>query len=269
VKLGLALPCFVDDQEVPIAVARRADVAGLDGVFVYDHLWRDVPPPRRGALECFTLLGAVAAETSNVHVGTLVARATLRPAATLANSFDTVQRVSSGRLIAGIGSGDSQTKEENEAFGLRFGTLVTRVGALMDAVEAARGRGYPVWVGGRITFVREIVALADGWNRWGGTPDQFEAAAALVRAVAPNAVLTWGGLILLGQDDEHAAEKARGRNLGPDVIVGGPARVADQLHAFARAGAEWIVVAPVDASDPENADLLAGGVAPLLASYAH
>ena len=102
-KLGLALPSFVDDPEIPIAVARTAEAAGLDGVFVYDHLWRDRPPPRRPALECFGLLGAVAAETERIHVGTLVARATLRPAAVLAQAFATANRASGGRVIAGIG----------------------------------------------------------------------------------------------------------------------------------------------------------------------
>ena len=48
-------------------------------MFVYDHLWRGDPPNRRPALECFALLGAVAAETTRIGVGTLVARATLRP----------------------------------------------------------------------------------------------------------------------------------------------------------------------------------------------
>ena len=80
VRVGLTLPSFVDDPEIPIAVARAAEAAGLDGVFVFDHLWRGDPPNRRPALECFALLGAVAAETSRIHVGTLVARATLRPA---------------------------------------------------------------------------------------------------------------------------------------------------------------------------------------------
>ena len=209
VKLGLALPSFVDDPEVPIGVARTAEAAGLDGVFVYDHLWRDKPPPRRPALECFALLGAVAAETTRIHVGTLVARATLRPAATLAHSLDAAQRISGGRLIAAIGAGDSESRAENEAFGLPFGTLASRVLALADAVGAARGRGYPVWVGGNATVVREVVAIADGWNTWGDTPEQFRDRSALVRAVAPEAELTWGGLILLGRDREQAARQGR------------------------------------------------------------
>jgi alkanesulfonate monooxygenase SsuD/methylene tetrahydromethanopterin reductase-like flavin-dependent oxidoreductase (luciferase family) len=263
-RIGLALPSFVDDPEIPIRVARAAESAGLDGVFVYDHIWRDIPPPRRPALECFTLLGAVAAETSRIHVGTLVARATLRPPASLAVAFETAQRISGGRLIAAIGAGDAQSRPENEAFGLPFGTTASRIAALRDAARAAHGRGFPVWVGGKATVVREIVALADGWNWWGGTAEQFGEQSALVRAVAPTATLTWGGLLLLGRNDDHATEKARDRRVGEDVVFGGPESVADRLRAYSRAGAEWTILGPLDATDPENAIVLGESVAPLL-----
>ena len=52
VHVGVTLPSFVDDPEIPIAVAHAAEAAGLDGVFVYDHLWRGDPSNRRPALEC-------------------------------------------------------------------------------------------------------------------------------------------------------------------------------------------------------------------------
>ena len=67
VRVGLTLPSFVEDPEIPIAVARAAEAAGLDAVFVFDHLWRGDPPKRRPALECFALLGAVAAETTRIQ----------------------------------------------------------------------------------------------------------------------------------------------------------------------------------------------------------
>ena len=60
VKVGVTLPSFVDDPEILIRVAMAAEQAELDGVFVYDHLWRGDPPNRRPALECFSMLGAVA-----------------------------------------------------------------------------------------------------------------------------------------------------------------------------------------------------------------
>ena len=61
-------------------------------------------------------------------------------------------------------------------------------------MRASAGGDFPVWVGGRAAQVRQIVAVADGWNSWGTEPDQFSVQAALVREIAPEATLTWGGL---------------------------------------------------------------------------
>jgi hypothetical protein len=119
------------------------------------------------------MLGAIAAETRRIHIGPLVARATLRPAATLANSLATVQRVSGGRLIAAIGAGDSFSRDENEAYGLEFGSMVDRVNALHAAVRAVATHDYPVWVAGRAAPVRQMVAVADGWNSWDTDPARF------------------------------------------------------------------------------------------------
>ena len=158
VRVGLTLPSFVEDPEIPIAVARAAEAAGLDAVFVFDHLWRGDAPNRRPALECFALLGAVAAETTTHRASARSSRARrCGPPATLANCFATAQRVSGGRLIAGIGAGDSQSRAENEAFGLDVRHDGRPRAALHDAVRAARGGDYPVWVGGRAAQVREIV----------------------------------------------------------------------------------------------------------------
>jgi alkanesulfonate monooxygenase SsuD/methylene tetrahydromethanopterin reductase-like flavin-dependent oxidoreductase (luciferase family) len=236
VRVGLTLPSFVEDPEIPITVARAAELAELDGVFVYDHLWRGDPPNQRPALECFALLGAVAAETERVHVGTLVARATLRPAATLANSFATAQRVSGGRLIAGIGAGDSHSRAENEAFGLEFGSMVDRVDALHNAVRAVERHDYPVWVGGRAVQVREIVAIADGWNSWDSTPERFARQGALVREISPHATLTWGGL-------------ARPLEEGASALVA-------RLRPYVERGAAWIIIGPVESSNPANAAVI-------------
>jgi alkanesulfonate monooxygenase SsuD/methylene tetrahydromethanopterin reductase-like flavin-dependent oxidoreductase (luciferase family) len=255
-RVGLTLPSFVEDPEIPLAVARAAEAAGLDGVFVFDHLWRGDPPNRRPAIECFTLLGAVAAETTRIRVGTLVARATLRPPAVLAHAFATAERISSGRVIAAIGAGDSQSRAENEAFGLDFGTMADRIAALHAAVRAVAAKGVPVWVGGRAERVRELVALADGWNGWGADPATFASEAALVREVAPSAMLTWSGLVIAGDDDASARAKAASRGAGGHVLVGGPQELAARFGEYARIGAEWVIAGPVDSSDAHNAAIL-------------
>jgi alkanesulfonate monooxygenase SsuD/methylene tetrahydromethanopterin reductase-like flavin-dependent oxidoreductase (luciferase family) len=213
-------------------------------------------------------MGAVAAVTERIAIGSLVARATLRPPATLAHAFDTVARIAGpDRVLAGIGAGDRQSQEENESFGLAFGTVAERIGALRDAVDAVRDRGYPVWIGGADPAVREVAAAhGDGWNRWGGDLDRFCAQAANLQRAAARAPFTvsWGGLVVLDIDDASATEKARRLHAGLDVIVGGPATVADALRAYAEGGAEWLMVGPLDSSDPENARLLGEEVAPRL-----
>lgn len=266
-KLGVTLPSFVEDPEIPLAVARAAEEAGLDGVFVFDHLFRDGRGARRPALEGVALLGAVAAATTRIAVGALVFRAWLRPAATLGASIDTIARIAPGRVVAGIGSGDSQSREENESFGLGFRTVAERVGALEAAVRASTGRGARIWVGGHHRAVRAVAARdADGWNGWGGDAEAFAAEAAETRALTERADFecTWGGLVVVDDDDERAAEKALRLEPSPGTIVGGPDGVARHLDGFAAAGAAWAILGPVDAQDPENAWRLGERVRPLL-----
>jgi alkanesulfonate monooxygenase SsuD/methylene tetrahydromethanopterin reductase-like flavin-dependent oxidoreductase (luciferase family) len=265
IRAGITLPSFRDSPEPAIDIARRAEAAGVDAVFAFDHLFRTGPSGRRPAIEAFTLLGAVAAETRRIALGPLVARATLRPPATLAHTLDTVQRVSDGRLIAAIGAGDHESRVENETFGLDFGSMAERVAALGEAVEASMGHGYPVWVGGTSAAVRAVAARSDGWNRWGGSPERFAAGAREIRALVTRpCTLSWGGLVVLGADEAAARRKLARLDPPPEAIVGGPERVAERLRGYIAAGAEWIVVGPLDSADPENPAILGERIVPLL-----
>lgn len=266
-KLGVTLPSFVEDPAIPLSVARAAEEAGLDGVFVYDHLFRDGGETRRPAIEGVSLLGAVGAVTSRIAVGALVFRAWLRPAATLAASVRTIARIAPGRVVAAIGSGDSQSREENESFGLGFRTVAERIGALEAAVQASRDHGARVWVGGHHPAIRAVAARdADGWNGWGGDAAAFAAEAADTsrRSDRPEFECTWGGLMVLDDSEDLAAQKAARLGAPPGTIVGGPEGAARQLDAFAEAGAAWAIVGPVDSQDPENAQRLGERVRPLL-----
>ena len=272
-RLGLALPSFVEDPEIPIAVARAAETSGLHAVFVYDHLFRTTSSGAlRPALECTALAGAVAAETTRVGVGTLVAWATLRPPATLAAALDTLLRIAGPRVLVGLGAGDEESRPEMETFGLPFGTEADRVMALRRTTRTLRDRGYPVWIGGRARHVGLVAAEgADGWNRWGGSVGTFAREAAEVGSLverlgrAPgDFTASWGGLVLLGRTERDAAAKQERLRPGPYVLVGGPERVAEGLRAYVQAGAGWIVAGPVDSSDPDNAAILGEAVLPLL-----
>jgi alkanesulfonate monooxygenase SsuD/methylene tetrahydromethanopterin reductase-like flavin-dependent oxidoreductase (luciferase family) len=273
-RLGLTLPQFRSDPEPVLAVAAAADAAGLDGIFGFDHLFRQrgdaAQAEARPALELTTTLAAVAAETERITVGSLVARATLRPAATLVAALDTLSRIAPGRLVAGLGSGDEESDPENEAFGLE---TADRLARLEETVERSVGRGYPVWVGGWAPAVRRLAAVrADGWNGWGEGPARFAHHAAGVREEAeragrdPGAVAcTWGGLAVVGADEAEA--KAKLDRLGgerPGLLWGGPERVAEGLAAYGDAGAAWVIVGPLDSANPVNARVLGEAVLPLL-----
>jgi alkanesulfonate monooxygenase SsuD/methylene tetrahydromethanopterin reductase-like flavin-dependent oxidoreductase (luciferase family) len=91
-----------------------------------------------------------------------------------------------------------------------------------------------------------------------------------VHTVAPGATLVWAGLAALAPDAATADRRAQARTrpLPPDCVAGGPESVAAALAAYARAGADWVVVAPIDASNPDNVDVLAELVRPRLVATA-
>jgi alkanesulfonate monooxygenase SsuD/methylene tetrahydromethanopterin reductase-like flavin-dependent oxidoreductase (luciferase family) len=115
--------------------------------------------------------------------------------------------------------------------------------------------------------VREVAAAhADGWNRWGSGVERFREQATNLQAAAARSpfTLSWGGLVVLADDDDAASAKAERLGVGEHVIVGGPDLVAGALRAYAEAGADWIVLGPVDASDPENARIVGEEILPRL-----
>ncbi|MSO78407.1 MAG: LLM class flavin-dependent oxidoreductase [Acidimicrobiia bacterium] len=268
-RIGLTLPSFVQDPEIALSAARIAEECGIDGVFVYDHVFRrGRDGERRPAIEAISLLGAIAEATTQVSIGTLVLRASLRPAASTAAAVATAARIAPGRVIAGVGAGDSESREENESFGLGFGSVSERVMELEETVRVVRDQGAPVWVGGLAPSVRGLAAReADGWNAWGVGPATFLEWA---RAMRPEAVrspfeCTWSGLVVLDETDAAATERAAQMHASSDTIVGNPATVAGALAELADGGADWAILGAVDAADPRTVRLLGESVMPLLA----
>lgn len=217
-KVGITLPQFRDDPSLAVAVARHAEDAGIDGVFAFDHLW-PIGRPDRPALHGTTLVAALAVETAEVAVGTLVARVSLLPDAVLAHTFATLQRMAGARLVAGVGIGDGLSKAENLAYGVAFPPAAERRASLTEVCRRLRGLGIESWVGGTAPATRALAhAEADAVNLWGVGVD------AVADEVARSAgTVTWGGQVDLGAGDDVGALVA----------------------SLARAGAAWAVVAPL------------------------
>ena len=159
------------------------------------------------------MLGALAVETRRVAFGPLVTRAGLRRPAGLRALLDTVERIAPGRLIVGLGAGDSLSADENRAMGLPDETPADRLAALEATLRALADAAYPVWVGGRSGPVRARAArLADGWNGWNAPLDEFTSAVAHLAEAGVSAgrgegavVPTWGGLVELRPPPSAAA----------------------------------------------------------------
>lgn len=132
-----SLPDVADDQlfEHTAAVAASAEVSGFDAVFVMDHFFQlpFLGGPTEPMLEGYSLLSALAARTSRVRLGTLVTGVTYRNPALLAKTLTTLDVISGGRAVAGLGA--AWYEEEHAAFGYDFPPIPDRFDLLADTVE--------------------------------------------------------------------------------------------------------------------------------------
>lgn len=124
------------------AMARHAEAAGFNSLWIADHLLFPQPIPDQaapGRWECWSILTALAAVTSRVELGTLVICTTFRNPALLAKMADTVDEISDGRLILGLGAG--WYEPEFKAFGYPFDHRVGRFEELLQIIHGLlRGR---------------------------------------------------------------------------------------------------------------------------------
>ncbi|MEY8016142.1 LLM class F420-dependent oxidoreductase [Mycobacterium servetii] len=141
IRLGLQIPNFSYgtgvDQLFPtvIAQAREAESAGFDSVFVMDHFYQlpMLGSPDQPMLEAYTALGALATATERVQLGTLVTGNTYRNPTLLAKTITTLDVVSRGRAILGIGTGWFEL--EHDQLGFEFGTFTDRFNRLDEALQ--------------------------------------------------------------------------------------------------------------------------------------
>jgi alkanesulfonate monooxygenase SsuD/methylene tetrahydromethanopterin reductase-like flavin-dependent oxidoreductase (luciferase family) len=253
-----------------LALARQADLAGWHAVYVCDHFMPHDPAGRPAdgpVLECWTVLAALAAGTTTVRLGSLVLGNTYRHPAVVANMAASLDQVSQGRLVLGIGAG--WQPNEHAAYGIALPPVGDRVAALDEACTVIRsllgqrrstvdGTAYQLrdapcdpkpWsrvrllVGGGGRAVLGVAARhADVWHTW-ASPGQFARTSAVLDALCQDIGRQPGGIvracggtvtILAGRGGEQPA--------GGSDVQGTPAGVASQLLAFRDAGAGEFIV---------------------------
>ena len=273
-KIGVMLPLGAGDgpdggmpgwKDVR-AVAEAAEQGGLDSVWIADHfLYRDPEGQIYGMHESWTLLTAVAAVTSRVQLGNMVLCASFRDPGLTAKMAATLDEVSNGRLILGVGAGWHDP--EYEAFGLptdhrvgRFeewleivarmirGETVTYKGTYYEVREAnldpAPPHRIPILVAGhRPRMMRLTAQWADMYNTaWYGTPNEkleehLEALRQAVETAAKpaNAVIPTAGIIVRDPDQQVA-------DPSPNAI---PVKaLPEAITAYEKLGVEHLIISP-------------------------
>jgi probable F420-dependent oxidoreductase len=252
-------------------MARAAEEVGFDSIWVGDHyLYRDDGRAERGPWEAWTLLAALAGVTERVELGPLVACLGFHAPAILAKMAATVDEISAGRLVFGLGAGWNAT--EFRSFGVPFDRRVARFEESFEVVRRLLA-GERVSFHGRFADLDDAVLLpeparrprlmlgstgermlsialphVDAWNTWyegyGNTPDGYAAMHVRVSEACdragrdPDEVLR--SVCTLVVLDRQAGERTVPEGVHP--FAGSTDHVADHLRALADAGADEVIV---------------------------
>ena len=275
-RIGIVLPIAEEDgldgiPDYPAirAMAVGAEAAGLDSVWVFDHLLFRFDGETTGIHECWTILAAIAEATRRIELGTLVMCTGFRNAALLAKMAATLDHVSGGRLILGIGAGwhdpeyeafgyptDHKVGRFEEALAVITGLIRTgradlagRFVTARDAVLLPAARpDLPILIAAKQPRMLELTARhANAWNlAWVGLPDErlarvrhdlLEACARVGRDPA-SLSMTVGVTVRYPVEGPPPAEPPTS-----PALTGTVDEVADGLAAHAAAGADHLIAA--------------------------
>jgi probable F420-dependent oxidoreductase len=267
VQIGVQLPEVERDVRWPeyVAMARAAEEAGFDSIWIGDHLLYD--DPERGPWEAWTLMSALAAVTERVTIGPLVACLGFHPPGLIAKMAATVDEVSGGRFTLGVGAG--WNRREFSAFGIPYDHRVSRFAESFEIVRRLLA-GERATLDGRFWQADDAVLLppprrrvplmvgsngprmlsltlpwADAWNTWwedyGNSAEGFAELNARISAAAGEAGREPSQIrrsaCALVAVDAHAGERPSLPHAPP--ITSG---VADRGHELCDAGADEVIL---------------------------
>jgi len=266
-RLGLQIPSFTfpgvadaDLFETIAGIAITADNSGFDSLWVMDHLYQIevVAPREEPMLEAYTLLGALSARTRDIALGTMVTGVTYRNPALLAKIVTTLDIISSGRAILGIGA--AWNDDEHAGYGYDFPTAKERLDRLEEALQiipamfteqtpSFQGRHYriqevlnnpkpvrgriPVLIGGggEKRTLRLVAQYGDACNLFGGPDDVRHKLDVLERHCAD-----------VGRDPAEITKTIL-------YTVRDPMQAAEKIAAYTAIGVDGVVINMPDVAD--------------------
>ena len=305
IKLGLQIPNFSYGTGVAelfptvIAQAQEAEAAGYDSVFVMDHFYQlpGLGTPDQPMLEAYTALGGLATATERVQLGTLVTGNSYRNPTLLAKAITTLDVISQGRSILGIGTGWFEL--EHQQLGYDFGTFTDRFNRLDEALQIIlpmikgerptfSGKYYrteeamanprfrdhiPLMIGG--SGEKKTIPLAakyfDHLNIIAGF-DELPRKVAVVKEscekIDRDPATLETSMLVMALIDEKATEDLIPENLRRNVVFGGAEQITDQIQTkVLAAGVNSVILSPVtnlNGYHPGGITAVAEGLKPLL-----
>ena len=288
-KVGIQLPEVEREVRWPeyLSIAKTAEDVGFDSIWIGDHLLYRTPRlGTRGPWEVWTMLSAIAASTTRVELGPLVACTSFHNPAMLAKMANSVDEISGGRLILGLGAGWNET--EYRAFGFPFDRRVSRFEEAFTIVRTllsdgridfdgefyqlrdcellprpARAGGPPLMIGSNgermlriaLPHVRYWNSWFDGFgNRPEGVPGLREQIDEACRGVGRDpSTLARTVAVLVRLADGSGRPQGDYANEGVAPIEGSSEEIAEVLRGFADAGIAHVqlVVDPITVESVE------------------
>ncbi len=283
IKLGLQIPNFSYGTGVTelfptvIAQAQEAEAAGFDSVFVMDHFYQlpGLGTPDQPMLEAYTALGALATATNRVQLGTLVTGNTYRNPTLLAKAITTLDVISQGRAVLGIGTGWFEL--EHDQLGYEFGTFTDRFNTLGEALQII----LPMLSGERPTFsgkyYRTVEAMANPRFRdhiplmIGGSgekktiplaakhfdhlniiagfdelPRKVEVVNRSCEAIDRDPATLETSMLVMAVIDENATADLIPDDFRQNVVFGGAEQIAEQIETkVLAAGVDGVILSPI------------------------
>lgn len=257
-----------------LASARHAERSGWDGVFVADHFMPNGERSGTPRLEAWTAIAGIATAVARLRVGVLVSGNTYRHPAVLAKMAATVDHISDGRLVLGLGAG--WQVNEHEAYGIELPPVPERLARLDEACQVIRllhsqarsnfeGRFYnlvdapcepkpaqarlPLLIGGggeQLTM-RVAAKYADEWNCW-GLPDLLARKAEVLAQHChelgrdPASIRRSGQALVFLSEDAARLQELRAEESPMPRIVGTGEEVLEVMAAYDAIGLDEFVV---------------------------
>ena len=267
-------PSFARPWDELVSFATTAEAAGWLGCWYADHLMpnsEDGTPLDGETFECWTALAALAAITTKLRLGSLVSPVTFHHPVVLAKRAVTVDHISGGRAVLGLGAG--WQVNEHAAIGVELPAPGERVRRFEEAIEiVARVRtesrvtttgthfvatdlafdpkpvGLQLMVGSSGSRMMGITAKwADEWNVW-GTPDTVSAATDRFLVAAeqvgrdPGTMHRSTQALVFLVDDDATADKLRRRAPADRSLIGTPAQLVDEIGRYAALGIDEFIL---------------------------